>query len=225
MVLRTHDLVVGHHGTPACGPVDVALDRGDVLSVVGDNGAGKSTLLRTVLGLLDPVGGRVEVLGHAVDEREERFRSAVASVLDTEAYLPGVTAREHLHHVLGGHRMPAAEDVVDDLLDRFGILGAASTYPTSLSSGQRRRLLLAAAFARPRRLMVLDEPEQRLDGDMRRALARMIRDEQARGTAVLLATHDPVLLRELGAPVLVVGDRCAVVDPQDAADRLAGGRR
>ncbi|MBI9115532.1 ABC transporter ATP-binding protein [Sanguibacter suaedae] len=224
MVLRTHGLVVGHDRSPACGPVDVALERGDVLSVVGDNGAGKSTLLRTVLGLLEPVGGRVEVLGRAVDEREAWFRAAVASVLDTEAFIPGVTAREHLLLVARGHATPGPEGVVDDLLDRFGILDAGSRYPASLSSGQRRRLLLAAAFARPRELMVLDEPEQRLDGDMRRALATMIRDEQARGTAVLLATHDPVLLREVGAPVLVVGDRCVVVHAQDAADRLAGDR-
>ncbi|WP_066463560.1 ABC transporter ATP-binding protein [Sanguibacter suarezii] len=223
-VLRADGLSVGYAGAPVCAPVDVVVGAGQMLAVIGANGSGKSTLLRAVLGLLEPLAGTVEVLGREVDERERAFRSHVAGVLDADAYFPGLTTREHLVLTARGHAVRSAGTVVDELLDQFGLTGQAGAVPESLSSGQRRRLLLAAGFARPRRLLVLDEPEQRLDVRMRRTLAQLMREDAARGVSIVFATHDEDLLEGTGAPALLVTDDvCEVLSPAAAVAALARG--
>lgn len=217
-VIRVRDLVLSYGGEPVCAPVSFTLGAGKALALVGANGSGKSTVLRAVLGLLEPVSGSMQVLGRDVDEREELFRTQVSSVLDDDAYFPALTVAEHLLLTARGHGVTAPDTLVDELLDDFGLTDHGGVLPVALSSGQRRRLLLAAGFARPRQLLVLDEPEQRLDQRMRAALAERLRAETARGGAVLLATHDPELLESVAnLAVLVDDDASARLSVADAA--------
>ncbi|GAA1828747.1 hypothetical protein GCM10009682_54680 [Luedemannella flava] len=83
---------------------------------------------------------------------------------------------------------------VGDVLTELGLDGARDQLPVTLSSGQRRRLALASCFVRPRRVLILDEPEQRLDVRGRAWLAERLRDERDAGTTVLLASHDTELV-------------------------------
>lgn len=221
-LVRATRLEVGWTDRPVCAPVDLRVREGEVLALVGPNGTGKSTVLRSVLGLLEPLGGELRVLGEEVDERRASFRAAVASVLDDDAWFPGLTAREHLLLTAAGHGVTSTTTAVDAVLDVFGMTDEQDAIPTALSSGQRRRLLLAAAFVRPRRLLVLDEPEARLDTSMRHRLAGLLADEAAQGTGVLLATHDPVLLTALGADAVLIGeDRCRRVRAAQAVAAMA----
>lgn len=217
-LVRTEGLVVGYDDAPVCAPVDLELHAGEVLGLVGPNGSGKSTVLRTVLGLLDPLGGSVEVLGRPVDERSADHRAAVAAVLDDDAWFPGLTVREHLLLTAGGHGVLDPTAAVDAVVDVFGLGERQHHVPSALSSGQRRRLLLAAAFVRPRELLVLDEPEQRLDARLRHAIAHLLRSEAQEGRGVLLATHDPQLLTAVGADAIgIADDRCERLDARRAA--------
>ena len=88
-------------------------------------------------------------------------------------------------------------------LAEWGLEGIRDQLPSTLSSGQRRRLALASCFVRPRRLLVLDEPEQRLDRDGRRWLADRLLQEKATGTAVLMASHHPELTEAVADQVIV----------------------
>lgn len=222
-LVRARGLRVGWTDQPVCAPVDLDLAGGQVLALVGPNGAGKSTVLRAVLGLLEPLGGDLTVLGQHVDERTAPFRAAVAGVLDDDAWFPGLTAREHLLLTSAGHGVANTSTAADAVLATFGLTDHQHALPSSLSSGQRRRLLLAAAFVRPRRLLVLDEPEQRLDPAMRGRLAGLLRGEAEAGTGVLLATHDPVLLEALGASAVLVDEtRCRRLSTSAAVAAMAG---
>ena len=103
--------------------------------------------------------------------------------------------QEHLEllafaHGGDGHSVP---EVVAEL----GLEAARDQLPATLSSGQRRRLALASCFVRPRRLLVLDEPEQRLDVRGQEWLAQRLLREKASGTAVLMASHDPALVERV----------------------------
>ncbi|WP_029289086.1 ABC transporter ATP-binding protein [Cellulomonas sp. HZM] len=221
-VVRAQDLLVGYGGAPVCAPVTFTLNLGKAVALVGANGSGKSTVLRAVIGLLDPSGGKLSVLGAEVDERDVAFRTAVASVLDDDAYFPALTVAEHLYLTARGHGMLGADELVSRLLEEFGLVEHARSLPVALSSGQRRRLLLAAGFARPRSLLVLDEPEQRLDRAMRDRLAQRLVDEKEAGGAVLLATHDPdLVLAVADRAVHVADDVTRVLPPGEAATLIS----
>lgn len=217
-LLEVTDLEVGY-GLPVCPPISVEVRPGDVVAVIGANGSGKSTLLRTVVGLLTPLGGTMRMLGSDLDERSATFRAAVASELGDEAFFPSLTVREHLVLTCYGHGVDDPNGVTDYQLDVFGLTERADALPSALSSGQRRRLALAAAFARPRSLMILDEPEQRLDATIRDALGDWLVEERGDGGGVLMATHDPVLLAKAATKVLAISEsEVRVVDPGRGAE-------
>ena len=221
-LLVAEELSVGHGSAPVCAPVNLRLDPGRTLAVVGPNGSGKSTLLRTLVGLLEPLAGTVVFDGAPVDERAAAFRRDVAAVLDDDAFFVSLTGREHLLLTARGHGVAAAEEVVDAEVEAFGLGDRADALPSALSSGQRRRLALAAAFVRPARLLVLDEPERRLDAGMRARLAERLVSLRDAGTAVLLASHDADVVATVADEVLVVDDdACRLLDPVEAAGRIA----
>jgi ABC-type multidrug transport system ATPase subunit len=220
-LLSARGLLVGYGGAPVCAPVTVDVPAGRAVAVVGANGAGKSTLLRTLAGLLPPVAGEVTFEGRPVDERQAAFRRAVAAVLDDDAFFAAVTGREHLLLTARGHGVADADDVVTTEVDAFGLAERIEAVPSTLSSGQRRRLALASAFVRPARLLVLDEPERRLDPGMRGRLARRLAAQRDGGTAVLFASHDPALVQAVADDVLTVDEEaCTLLDANRGAAYL-----
>jgi ABC-2 type transport system ATP-binding protein len=222
-LLATDGLVVGHDGVPACAPVTLELGSGSALALIGRNGAGKSTLLHTLVGLLPPLDGAARYDGKPVDERQASFRRDVAQVLDDDAFFPSLTGREHLVLTARGHGVVDADEVVAAELAAFGIEDRADALPSRLSSGQRRRLALAAAFVRPARLLVLDEPERRLDTDMRSALAERVSAERNGGLAVLFASHDPAFVGTVAdAALLLSEDECRLLAPGTAVGAMTG---
>lgn len=223
-LLTVRGLVCGYGSVPVCGPVTASVDAGDVLGVVGFNGAGKSTVARTMIGRQPALDGESRFRGLLIDDRAASFRAAVACVFDQDAYFPSLTVAEHLELVARGHGVPDPGGAVERELDAFGVTAVADALPTELSSGQRRRLLLAAGFVRPRDLLVLDEPEQRLDPVMQQVLGGRIREVAANGCAVVLVTHSPDLLRATATACLLIDEEVRPV-PVDAGAALISGTR
>jgi len=220
-VLEVEQLLAGYAGAPVCGEVWVSLRAGEVLGVVGLNGAGKSTVARTIAGRQLPLSGTVTVQGVPVSPDAVQFRRSVAAVFDDDLFFPSLTVREHLLLVARGHSMENPDRAVDTELEFFGLEGRADVVPDALSSGQRRRLLLAAGLIRPSALMILDEPEQRLDPFMRDALADRLAGHAQDGGAVLLVTHDPALLSSVASTCLVIDDVVIEVTPEQGASTIA----
>lgn len=185
--------------------LDLDIAAGECVALTGPNGAGKSTVLRCITGADQPSQGRVELLGRPMDERSPAVRAALAVVLDDLDFFPDLSVVEHLDLFAQAHRTPEAEAVVDDILNELGLIEQSGQLPGTLSSGQRRRLALASAFVRPRRLLVLDEPEQRLDSAGLDWLAARLRSEKADGLAVLLASHAPALVEAVADRVIELG--------------------
>jgi ABC-2 type transport system ATP-binding protein len=223
-LLTAEALLVGHGDVPVCAPVTFTLSPGSALALVGPNGAGKSTLLQTLVGLLPPLEGTVLFDGREVDERQVSFRRDVAEVLDDDAFFPSLTAREHLLLTARGHGVDTPEDVVEAELTAFGLTDRADALPRNLSSGQRRRLALAAAFVRPARLLVLDEPERRLDTAMRDTLAERLEAVRGTGRAVLFASHDAAVVRTVAQAAVLLDDvESTVLTPDRAAAAMTHG--
>ena len=171
--------------------IDFSVAAGSSVVVVGPNGAGKTTLLRCIVGVDPPDAGEVLLEGRRMDETDAAVRAAVAAALDDIDFFPDLSVAEHLELLAFAHGGDGA--VVPEVVAELGLEAARDQLPATLSSGQRRRLALASCFVRPRRLLVLDEPEQRLDGRGRAWLTDRLLRERAAGTAVLIASHDPDL--------------------------------
>jgi heme ABC exporter ATP-binding subunit CcmA len=182
--------------------VSLELPPGEAVVVTGPNGAGKSTLLRCVAGIDKPDAGRIHWDGRELRESDPAVRAALAVLLDDVGLFPEMSVAEHLDLLARVHGVPDPDAVVDEVLGDVGLTGAADQLPATLSSGQRQRLLLGSCFVRPRQVLVLDEPEQRLDVPGRAWLAQRLLAEKAAGVGVLLSCHDPALVEAVADWVL-----------------------
>lgn len=204
-LLQLNGVSRSYGGREVLHPVDLKLAAGECVALLGHNGSGKSTLLRVAAGRDLPTGGTVRFDGLAMDENDPRIRARVAVVGDTVACYPDLTVREHLLLVAVAHGVAGAAEWVQQVLDEQMLAERADALTSALSSGQMQSLLLACALVRPRDLLLLDEPEQRLDPGARRRLADLLTAELADGVAVLLVTHHTDL-------ALAVADRVVVLE-------------
>jgi len=205
-LLRVRDLHRSFGDLHVLTGLDLELQSGEALALIGPNGAGKSTALRCISGADQATGGTVELDGELLDERSAATRRDLAVVMDDLDFFPDLSVLEHLNLLARAHRVVDADDVVDAVLADVGLLEQAAQLPGTLSSGQRRRLALASAFVRPRRLLILDEPEQRLDTAGLAWLADRLIAEKADGLGILLVSHDPDLVDAVADWVLDLGE-------------------
>lgn len=222
-LLRLSDVTHRYGDRDVLRSVSLHLRPGECVALLGDNGSGKSTLLRVACGRERPAGGSVHFAGRPVDEDDPATRGRIATAMDTGAFYPDLTVREHLTLVALAHGLgPAADEAVERALYDHGLADRHDRLPAALSSGQTQALLLAAVFVRPYELLVLDEPEQRLDAGARQALTERLASHKRRGAAVLLATHHRPLADALADRTVVLVDGRAAAD-HPAADRAATG--
>jgi ABC-type multidrug transport system ATPase subunit len=206
-------------------PVDLRVAPGECVALLGPNGSGKSTLLRIAAGRDTPTSGTVTLDGRVLTEEDLHARARIAVVGDSSAFYPDLTVREHLTLVAVGHGVgDEAVTWVDWALEDRRLTEKADSLPSALSSGQMQAMLLAAALVRPRDLLVLDEPEQRLDPAARTHLADRLSAERSDGVAVLVATHHTELALAVADRVLLLDDGKVVAQgaPADVLDRPAG---
>src|SRR6266487_5302685 len=187
--------------------VDFEVQRGTVFGLLGPNGAGKTTAVRVLATVLQPDGGRAEVLGHDVVREPEAVRRRIGLAGQNAAVDPNLTGRENLRMVgmLGQMRRPDVMPRADELLRRFDLSSAADRPLRTYSGGMRRRLDVAASLMPRPPVLFLDEPTTGLDLPSREALWGMIRELVGDGTTVLLTTQ---YLEEADR----LADRIAVVD-------------
>ena len=195
----------------AFGPVTIfdsfslEVRAGEAIALTGRNGAGKSTLLRCLVGADRPDEGTIEVLGHPMSETSPQIRRDVATVIDDLDFFPDLSVVEHLDLLARAHGIADPDARVDEVLEEVQLVPQSGQLPGTLSSGQRRRLALATAFVRPRKLLILDEPEQRLDTEGVGWLAQRLKAERQQGLAIVFASHEPALVETVATRVVELG--------------------
>jgi ABC-type multidrug transport system ATPase subunit len=194
-------------------PIDLSVAPGQCVAVLGVNGSGKSTLLRIAAGRDQPSSGQVRYAGRPMTEDDLVARTEIAVVGDLASAYPDLTVREHLQLVAVAHGAGGtAPGQVDRALRECRLDDHGDALPGSLSSGQLQALQLATVLVRPRRLLVLDEPEQRLDPGARRWLAGLLAAEKTAGAALLLATHHTELAAAVADHAIVLSDGAVVAE-------------
>ena len=189
---------------------DVGFDveRGQVVTLLGENGAGKSTLMRVLSTLLLPDSGTVTVAGHDVVSEPRAVRAAVGLALaDDRSLYWRLTGPQNLEYfaALHGMRRRAALAQVDELIERVGLADAADRTVGTYSTGMRARLIVARALLGSPQVLLLDEPTRSLDpiasAEVRRIVLGLSRDKQL---AILYATHDLHEAAEIGSGSLII---------------------
>lgn len=179
--------------------IELTMQRGDSLAVLGPSGSGKSTLLALIAGLDTPTAGEILLDGIAIhdcgeDQLSLLRRDRIGFVFQSFQLLGNRTARENvaLPLELAGASDAAARS--DELLARVGLAERAHHYPSQLSGGEQQRVALARAFANRPPLLLADEPTGNLDRDNGRRVLDLIRDlRQLSPTTLIVVTHDPAV--------------------------------
>ncbi len=199
----THVYRVGDSEVIALQGLDLTVDRGEMVGVIGQSGSGKSTLLRALSGLLQPTGGSVRFddlqLGSASTHSLDQYRrDDVGFVWQTSAenLLPNLTAEMNLRLLLDFHSTENSIKRAHELLDRVGLTDRRTHLPAELSGGEQQRVALAMALANNPRLLLADEPTGALDAessaDMFELMGQIQRED---GLTQIIVSHDGELAR------------------------------
>ena len=212
--------------TVALRDLTLAVEQGEVFSLLGHNGAGKTTTVRIVNGLLAPASGSIRVFGLSPLDDGARVRRRTAVLTESPTLDERLTARETLRAFAQMYDVPRAEisTRTESLLSEFGIADRAEERVGGFSRGMKQRLALARALVHDPDLLFLDEPTAGLDPVAAQQLHTTVREmSRARGRTVVLCTHNLVEAQALSDRVAVLGEGrlLALGTPAELARRIA----
>ena len=191
-------------GIYALHDVSLTIAKGDFVFLTGQSGAGKSTLLRLLLRQEVPTGGTVVVGGHDLARlslsQVQRYRRTLGFVFQDFKLMSDRTVQENvglISRVLGETSIQQQRRVYQ-VLKWVGLQHRLNAYPVELSGGEQQRVAIARALVNEPSLILADEPTGNLDPDLSLEIMNLFRDINARGTTVLVATHDRELIRRVG---------------------------
>ncbi|ODC04105.1 peptide ABC transporter ATP-binding protein [Terasakiispira papahanaumokuakeensis] len=210
--------------------IDLTVDAGEVVVIIGASGSGKSTLIRCVNGLEEYQQGALEVDGQALavngghQQALNIIRQEVGMVFQQFNLFPHLTVLENITLApmkVKGIAAQQAQETAHRLLERVGIGNQAQKYPTQLSGGQQQRVAIARSLAMEPRLMLFDEPTSALDPEMIGEVLDVMRELASEGMTMMVVTHEMGFAREVAHRVVYVHEGCIVEEgkPEDVFDR------
>jgi putative ABC transport system ATP-binding protein len=214
---------------PALNGVDLQIDSGEFVAVIGKSGSGKSTLLNIIAGIDRPTSGEVIVCGAAVQQMPERriapWRGRTIGVIfQFFQLLPTLTVVENVmlpmdfcHVYTPRQRRERALE----LLDRVDVVDHAHKLPTALSGGQQQRVAIARALANDPPILIAEEPTGKLDSQTTAAVFHLFTDLVDAGKTILMVTHDADLARQVTRAV-VLSDGEVVDEVVNQGNSLVG---
>lgn len=195
LAVRTSRLAKDYGDGPVLQPLDLAVQAGERIALIGHNGSGKTTLLRMITGLLDVTSGSIAVFGHAPGSLEARRH--VSYLSDTPVFYDDLSVWEHLDYTARLHGVIDWEQEAADLLGQLGIYERADDLPSRFSRGLKQKAAIALALIRPFDVLLVDEPFVGLDATGRDALLVLLDTAGERGATLLVATHEPSFLERV----------------------------
>lgn len=189
--------------------INLQIDKGEVVVIIGPSGSGKSTVLRTMNYLEEPTSGHVIVDGMDLSDRNKlnAVRTEVGMVFQNFNLFPHMTVLDNLTLAPVNVRKTdkkEAQDIAMKLLERVGLADKAQMYPDSLSGGQKQRVAIARALAMKPKVMLFDEPTSALDPEMVREVLDVMKSLADEGMTMVIVTHEMGFAKEVADRVLFV---------------------
>lgn len=194
--LRIENLRKSYGNVPVLKGINLSVEHGDVVAVIGRSGSGKSTMLRCINGLEPFQEGLIEVVGHKLDQARanlRELRKEVGMVFQSYNLFPHLSVAENITlapRVVKGLPRDQEEALVHDVLSRVGLAEKADAYPDELSGGQQQRVAIARSLAMKPKVMLFDEVTSALDPELTGEVLKTIARLAEAGMTMVLVTHE-----------------------------------
>lgn len=215
--LEMTDVTVAYQEKPVLWDIDMTVPSGILMAIVGPNGAGKTTLLKTILDMIKPAAGHIQIFGKSYDEQRHRIgyvpqRGSVDWDFPTNVLDVVMMGR---YGALGWFRRPRAgeKQMAYEALEKVGMTKYAERQISQLSGGQQQRVFLARALVQDADLYFMDEPFQGVDATTERAIISLLQDLRAQGKTVIAVHHDLQTVTEYFDWITLLNVRCVAFGP------------
>ena len=204
MIEAHHLSKLYNRGVHALRDLSLTIDKGEFLFLTGPSGAGKSTLLRLLLREELPSEGDLKVAGRNLQQltpsQVQSYRRTVGFVFQDFRLIPRFTVFQNVAFVMRvlGLELAVQQRKTFQVLKWVGLQHRMNAYPEELSGGEQQRIAIARALVNEPQLVLADEPTGNLDPDLSLEIMNLFREINARGTTVVVATHDRELIRRVG---------------------------
>lgn len=192
--------------------IDLEVNEGEVVCVIGPSGSGKSTMLRCINLLEVPTNGKITVDGYEITSKKadlNKIRRNIGMVFQQFNLFPNYTVKENIMLApvqTGLMNKEEASKRADELLKRVGLFDKADTYPAMLSGGQKQRIAIARALAMNPDVMLFDEPTSALDPEMVGEVLEIMKELAQDGMTMVVVTHEMGFAREVATRVMFINE-------------------
>ncbi len=197
--------------------INLSVEMGEIVSLIGPSGSGKSTLLRVLLGLAPIERGSVRLNGHAVDYASKAdvsaLRADIAIVFQQYNLFQNMTVIDNVTITPAKIKRWPRDEVeryAIELLGRVGLSHRLNAYPDQLSGGEQQRVAIARALALKPKMLLLDEITAALDPELVNEVLQTIREMSAEGLGLLIVSHEMSFVREVSSRVVFMAEGCIV---------------
>lgn len=238
--LEIVDLKANYGAQTVLERINLSVEKGEIVSLIGASGSGKSTLLRVLMGLLTPLAGNVRINGQTIDYKDRaqlgRIRSQMAIVFQQYNLFQNMTVLDNVTVApikVKGRPRKEVEEYAIALLQKVGMGTKLKAYPDELSGGQQQRVAIARALALQPDILLLDEVTAALDPELVTEVLDTVRLLAADGMTMFIVSHEMSFVREVstkvvfmdGGHVIEAGDPHQIFDqPQQARTREFVGK-
>jgi cell division transport system ATP-binding protein len=204
MIESSHLSKVYRRGVYALHDLSLNIEKGEFLFLTGPSGSGKSTLLRLLLREEVPTEGQLKVGGRNLSDlsraQVQAYRRSVGFVFQDFRLIPRFTIFQNVAFVMRVLGVPVAiqQRKTFQMLKFVGLQHRMNAYPEELSGGEQQRVAIARALVNDPQIVLADEPTGNLDPDLSLEIMNLFREMNARGTTVIVATHDREMIRRVG---------------------------
>ena len=198
--------------------IDLHIEKGEIVAIIGPSGSGKSTVLRCMNLLEDPTSGEIVFEGQKINDKKaniDKIREKIGMVFQNFHLFPHKTVEENIMLAPTKVRKVSKEEATkksEYLLDRVGLLDKKDAYPAQLSGGQKQRIAIARALAMEPDMMLFDEPTSALDPEMVKEVLDVIKELANEGMTMAIVTHEMGFAKEVADRVIFVDGGVIVED-------------
>lgn len=207
-------------GIPALNDVSIRIQEGEFVFVVGDSGSGKSTLIRLLLKELEPTEGTIYIneqdLSHIKRKQIPKFRRQIGVVFQDFRLLKDRNVYDNVGFALRviGESSRTIRKKVPQMLSMVGLAAKYRSYPKQLSGGEQQRVAIARALINAPKILLADEPTGNLDNNNAWEIMKLLEEINARGTTVVVVTHNLEIVREMRKRVITIHNGLVVSDDE-----------